>query len=183
MIKMTKHIKKYFTIWWIPIVFYTLAVGIFFLGMLFERDWIIDFSLMVLFANIIGTIISSVVQVVIRKWYFIFPQIGFTIVLFYYTSIIFTLSPPDYYGANKEIPNDIEIDEPINVSPTKEQFDKYDLILRNSFQPGIYSYYTDCQPQENGYFYIKSFEITSNDRLSADRMKKKSKIQIDNCVK
>ena len=177
--KTIKHIKKYFTIWWIPIAFYFLAVGIFFLGMFFKRDWIIDISLMVLFVNILGTIISSIVQIVIKKWYFIIPQIGLTIFLFYYTSILFTYSPPDYYGANTKIPENIEISEPISENPTKEQFDKYDLILGHSVQPGIYSYYTDYQPKESGNFYIKAFELTTNDRLSVDRMKERSKIKIE----
>jgi hypothetical protein len=61
-----QHIKKYFTIWWIPIATNILAIGIFFLGTLFKRDWIIDASLIVFFVNIIGTIISSIVQIVIR---------------------------------------------------------------------------------------------------------------------
>jgi hypothetical protein len=85
-----QHIKKYFTIWWIPIATNILAIGIFFLGTLFKRDWIIDASLIVFFVNIIGTIISSIVQIVIRKWYFIFPQLGLGAFLFYYTVIIFT---------------------------------------------------------------------------------------------
>jgi len=31
---------------------------------------------------------------------------------------------------------------------------------------------------ESGYFYIKAFELTSNDRLSGDRMKERSKIKV-----
>jgi len=57
------------------------------------------------------------------------------------------------------------------------------LILGHSAQPGIYIYYTDYQPKENGYFYIKAFEITSNDRLSADRIKERSKIIVENLEK
>ena len=92
-------------------------------------------------------------------------------------------SPPDYYGANKKIPENIEINEPVSDKPTKEQYDKYDLILGHSFQPGIYSYYTDYQPKESGYFYIKAFELTSNDRLSGDRMRERSKIKVENLGK
>ena len=114
-----QHIKKYFTIWWIPIATNILAIGIFFLGTLFKRDWIIDASLIVFFVNIIGTIISSIVQIVIRKWYFIFPQLGLGAFLFYYTVIIFTYSPPDYYGANKEIPENIDFSEPLDSLPRR----------------------------------------------------------------
>jgi hypothetical protein len=175
-----RHIKKYFTIWWIPIATNFLAIGIFVLGTLFKRDWIIDASLIVFFVNIIGTIVSSIVQIIIRKWYFIFPQLGLAAFLFYYTVIIFTYSPPDYYGANKEIPENIDFSEPLDSLPTITDFENYDLILANYAQPGIYRYYTDYQPKEAGYFYIKAFEITSNDRLSGDRMYERSKAKVDN---
>mgnify|MGYP006278411737 CR=1 FL=1 len=174
-----RHIKKYFTVWWIPIVGFFVAIGIFLLGTLFERDWIIDLSLIVLFLNIIGTIISSVVQIVIRKWYFIFPQLGVAAFLFYYTVIIFTYSPPDYYGVNKEIPENIDFSEPLDSLPSTKDFDAHDLILISYAQPGIYKYYTDYQPKEIGHFYIKAFEITTNDRLSGDRMKERSRIEIN----
>jgi len=172
------YIKKYFTIWWVPILFYFIAIGIFFLGNVFERDWIIDLSLILFFSNTIGTLISSIVQIVIRKWYFIIPQLGLGAFLFYWTIIVFMYSPPDYYGKDKEIPNDIKFSEPLNEKPNKEDFDKQDLILVHGGQPGIYTYYTDYQPDENGKFFIKAYEITSNDRLSGDRMKESSKIII-----
>ena len=68
--------------------------------------------------------------------------------LFYYTVIIFTYSPPDYYGANKEIPENIDFSEPLDSLPTITDFENYDLILANYAQPGIYRYYTDYQPKE-----------------------------------
>ena len=173
------HISKYFTIWWIPLSINLIVAGIFVIGGFFKRDWIIDFGLLIFYLNIIGTIISSVVHIVVRKWYLIIPQLGITGFLFFYISLIIMLSPPDYYGVHKEIPNNIHFDEPLSVKPTKDLFDKDDLILVHSVQPGIYSYHTDYSPSENGYLFIKVYEITSNDRLSEHRMKEKSKIQVD----
>ncbi len=175
-----RHIKKYFTIWWIPISANFLAIGIFFLGALFKRDWIIDLSLIVFFVNIIGTIISSIVQIVIRKWYFIFPQLGIAAFLYYYAGIIFTYSPPDYYGANKEIPENVDFSNPLDSLPTDQEFEKYEFVLINNFQPGLYIYQTDHKPTETGYFYVKAYEINSNDRLSEERMKVRSKVVVDN---
>jgi hypothetical protein len=175
-----QYIKRYFTVWWIPIVGNLIAVGIFVMGTVFKRDWIIDLALIVLYLSIILTIISSIVQLVNRKWYFIFPQLGVAAFLFYYTTIIFTYSPPDYYGANKEIPKNIDFLEPLDSAPTTRDFEINDLILTNGGQPGIYKYYTDYKTKETGYFYIKAFEITSNYRLSDERMKEMSKIRIDN---
>jgi len=175
-----RHIKKYFTIWWIPIATNFLAIGIFFLGTLFKRDWIIDASLMVFFVNIIGTIISSVVQIIIRKWYFIFPQLGLAAFLYYYVGIIFTYSPPDYYGAHKEIPENIDFANPLDSLPTREEFEKHDFVLINNFQPGLYLYQSDHKPTETGHFYVKAYEINSNDRLSGKRMEIRSKVVVDN---
>lgn len=175
-----QHIKKYFTIWWIPIAANFLAIGFFFLGTLFKRDWIIDLSLIVFFVNTIGTIISSIVQIYIRKWYFIFPQLGLAAFLFFYVGIIFTYSPPDYYGAHKEIPENIDFSNPLDSLPTGEEFEKHDFVLINNFQPGLYLYQIDHIPTKTGHFYVKAFEINSNDRLSGEWIKVRSKVVVDN---
>jgi hypothetical protein len=174
------NIKKYFTTWWIPIIANFIAIGIFILGNVFKRDWIIDLSLAVFFLNIIGTIISSVVNIINHKWYYIIPQLGLATFLFYYTALIFTNSPPDYYGANKTLPKDIEFSVPLDTLPSDQEFELYNLILTYYLQPGIYKYYTDYIPKETGYFYVKAFEIISNDRLSGTRMKESSKVEVNN---
>ena len=175
-----QNIKKYFTIWRIPIISNILVAGIFLLGLLFRRDWIIDFSLVVFFLNIIGTIISSIIQIVKHKWYFIFPQLGLVAFLFYYVGIIFMYSPPDFYGAHKKIPKNIHFSYPLDSIPADNEFKKHAFILINDFQPGLYIYYTDHTPTELGYFYVKAFEINSNDRLSEEKLQKRSKIIVDN---
>lgn len=173
-------IKQYFRIWWIPILCYLIPFTIFVIGNVLKSDDIIDLSLLIFFLNILGNLISSIIQVVIRKWYFLIPQIGISIFLYYCVSIYFTFSPPDYYGAHKTIPENIEIAKPIEKEPTKSELEKYDLILSSSFQPGIYNYYTAKKPTELGNFYIKAFEINSNDKLSEERIKISSKIKVEN---
>ncbi|TDY12598.1 hypothetical protein A8975_1364 [Meridianimaribacter flavus] len=171
---------KYFKVWWIPILLYLIPLMAFQLGEVLKSDSIINFSLMLFFLNIIGNIVSAIVQIVIKKWYFLIPQILISGFLFVFVSIIFTFSPPDYYGVNKEIPKDIEIYEPLEKEPTENDFGKFDLVLASSFQPGIYIYFTNYKSTEKGNFYIKAFEVTSNDHLSADRMKIKSKVNVEN---
>lgn len=170
---------KYFKVWWIPIVSYLIPFIVFLIGEVLKSDLVIDISLILFFANILGNIISAIVQIFIKKWYFLIPQILISGFLFVFVSIIFTFSPPDYYGANKEIPKDIEIYEPVETEPTENDFGEFDLILASSFQPGIYNYFTDYKPTEKGFFYIKAFEVTSNDHLSADRMKIRSKVKVE----
>jgi hypothetical protein len=63
-------IKQYFRIWWIPILCYLIPFTIFVIGNTLKSDNIIDLSLLIFFLNILGNLISSIIQVVIRKWYF-----------------------------------------------------------------------------------------------------------------
>jgi len=173
------NLKKYFTIWWIPLISYLFIFGIFALGCILQRDWIIDAFIYLFFINIFGVIISCIVQIFLKKWWFIIPQIIITGLLFFYVSFIFTFSPPDYYGVHKDIPEGIKIYEPINRDINDTDFLNHQLVLSSSFQPGIYTYYTNYIPNGLGYFYIKVFEITTNDRLSKERIKERSKIKID----
>lgn len=57
---------------------------------------------------------------------------------------------------------------------------KHKLILSCSSQPGIYNFYTNVNPSELGTFYIKAYEITSNDKLSEERIKSSSKVKVEN---
>jgi len=176
---MIKALKSYFLVWWKPIIAFIVPVFIFFIGVLLQQDWIIDTSLIFFFLNLIGTAISGIVQIATRNGLYIFLQYGVAIFLFYYTSIIFTYSPPDFYGVHKTIPNDIVISEPFDTIPSINDFTGYQLILANYFQPGIYLYYTNYQPCESGYFFIKAFEVNSNDALSENRISQKSRIPVE----
>ena len=178
--KIKNTFYNYFKVWWIPIVSYFIPFLIFILGQALKSDTIIDVSLILFFVNILGNLISAIVQIFIKKWYYLIPQILISGFLSVFVSIIFTLSPPDYYGANKEIPENIEIYEPIETEPTEKELENFDLILASSFQPGIYNYFTDYKTTENGSFYIKAFELTSKDHLSAERMKNRSKVKVEN---
>ncbi len=173
------RIKKYFTIWWIPIVFYCAPIFIYFLGNLLKKDDLIDFALVLFYLNILGNIISAIVQIAIKKWYFIFPQFIVTAFLFSYVSILFTFSPPDFYGANKTIPKNVKFEKQIEREIVASDLKPNDFKLASISQPGIYQYYTNYSPKESGYFYIKAFEITSNDRLSEERMGNRSKIIVE----
>ncbi|MBS7788309.1 hypothetical protein KIH23_13455 [Flavobacterium sp. CYK-55] len=56
---------------------------------------------------------------------------------------------------------------------------KNDFALASISQPGIYNYYTNYKPNQKGMFFIKAYEITSNDRLSGNRMTERSKIVVN----
>ena len=158
--------------WWFPSV-------IFFFGLIIKFDVIIDLSLILFYLNIIGSFISSIVQVIIRKWYLVFPQLIISGFVSFFISLIFTYSPPDFYGTYKKIPENLDISEPLHSIPIKSDFNNNHFVLTAYGQPGVYKYYTDLKPKENGYFFVKAFEVTSDDKLSSNRLKKGSKINVD----
>mgnify|MGYP000223747903 CR=1 FL=1 len=173
------YVKQYFTIWWVPLTANLLPIAVFFLGMLLRRDWIIHLSLIVFFLNVAGTVVSSIVQVIQRKWYFVFPQLGCAGILMFYVGMLFMYSPPDYYGAHKEIPDGLDFSYPLDSPPGNKEYQIHDLVLINDIQPGLYTYRTDYVPNKPGYFYIKAFEINSNDPLSKDRLSGRSRIVVN----
>lgn len=174
-----KFIKKYFLIWWIPIISYLIPYIVFQVGLLLKKDDIVDFSLILFYINILGNIASSIVQIVIKKWYLLFPQIISSAFLLFSVSVYFVFSPPDFYGANKIIPKNVKFEFPAEKELTEKDLKQNDFRLAEISQPGIYSFYTNYQPKEAGYFYIKAFEITSNERLSEERINESSKIVVE----
>ena len=172
-------IKKYFTVWWIPLAAYLIPMAVYFLGNILRRDFVIDLSVLLFLINILLTFISAVVQIRIRKWQFIFPQFIISALLFFCFSFIFSFAEPDYYGAHKEIPSNIKVEIPLDREIINSDLSQNDFKLSSDSQPGMYKYYTNFQPKQKGHFYLKVFEITSNDRLSEDGINSASKINID----
>lgn len=172
-------IKKYFLVWWIPIISYFVPYIIFELGMILKKEIVVNLSLAIFYLNVLGNIISAIVQIVIKKWYLLFPQIIVSAVLFFSVSVYFILSEPDFYGAYKTIPKNIKFEIPVDKELKEEDLKQNDFRLAQIWQPGIYHFYTNHHPKEAGFFFIKAFEITSNDRLSAEPINKRSKIIVE----
>ena len=181
-----KYIKKYFTIWWIPIVFYIIPVLGFQIGISRKSNDIIDNSLTIFLINIVGNIASAIVHIIFairKKWYyvlFVIPQILISVILFFFVSMFFTYGRPDYYGADKEIPKKTGCENPLENAIKEEdnELQINDFKLQGGY--GHYSYYVKFKPTEKGYLYVKAYEITSNDRLSEEYLNESSKIRIEN---
>lgn len=173
-----KQLKKYFTIWWIPLISYVFPISIFYIALSLRNDLLVDMSIVVFMLNVVGNLISAIVQVVTKKWYFLFPQIIITLILYFLFLTYLALSNPDFYGANKTIPTNIEIYKPISEEIVEIDLTENDFILQQSFQPGVYNYFTSYKPKTLGTFYIKAYEITSNDRLSDERITNASSVVI-----
>ncbi|MGB3799059.1 MAG: hypothetical protein WA952_04545 [Lewinella sp.] len=173
------YIHTYISVWWVPLLVYAGALVIFALGRVVRRDWVIDVSLTLFLLNLLGMIAVYIFHLSKGRWHFSLAKFCSTVVLFFVIAFVMTFDPPDYYGANKHIPSDVPFAEPIDRPPSERDFIDYDLVLGSYLQPGIYTYFSDFQPEEPGSLYIKAFEITSSDRLSAERIKLRSRIDVD----
>ena len=174
-----KYIKKYFTIWWIPVVFYIVPLLIFFLGMIFKNSDAVHYSGILFLINLLGNIISSIIQIVMKKWYYIFPQILASIFLLILGPILFIGMDIDFYGADHPIPKNVKCEEPplvkgidtslgnFKANPTKEVAWN-DFEVENARRTGNYYYSINFQPKEKGYLFIKAYEIGTNQRLSEE---------------
>lgn len=86
---------------------------------------------------------------------------------------------PDTYADNLKIPTDIRINEPLQQEEPTNIADT-DFYLYSSFQPGLYQYTFWTKRIDKGKIYLKAFEVTQNDPLSAHRLKESSTITVHN---
>ena len=150
--------------------FYVVPIGGWILGYVFRYDWMIDAALVLFLANGVYNVVSALRRPR-RRWRSVAVSI---VVLFgFYSVVLFflTFAPPDFYGAHKRIPADIEIAEPLDTLPAPDSLSPGTLLLIHSIQPGIYYYATNIRPESDGEIYLKVFEVTSEDRLSEESIR------------
>jgi amino acid transporter len=139
-------------------------------------------------------IISSIYQFSKKQWkkglVTIAVLIGGTIfgaIIFFIVATAIPMIDGDHWADDLEIPTNISIDNPIDMvsyrrpdsiySLTKSQMD---LVLYNSDQPGMYEFDFWAGKLDNGTIYLKAFEITQEDELSSDNLRKQSEVNIVN---
>ncbi len=152
-------------------------------------------SFYILLFACIGLLISSIYQLLKKRWIkgiitgFCF--FGIIAGSFIYTIVTFFIeqSQPDKFADNLYIPSNINIENPIdlpNIDSRRPDSllivkkSQIDFILYNSFQPGLFEYDLWIDKIESGKIYLKAYEITNNFRLSEDRLKERSFIQVFN---
>jgi len=165
--------NQYFEKWWIPVLVYLGIFAIFFIGAKLERNWIINFSGILVIINFLASTITGIRCIKKGKWYFLFPIMGVGLIVVVSTFILFAIGNIDYYGANKKIPENIKIYDPYNFSPKSVKYLNSNSGLRISGYGGSYSFYIKYSFKEKGNFYLKAYEITSNERLSEKKLNKR----------
>jgi hypothetical protein len=189
---MKEHLRKYFEVWWKPVLTFVIAACIFVFGLLKESKFINDTFDYVIVFLILVVLISAVYQFFIRKWYLGILQILITTGVFFCLSFFLMYYPNDFFADNLKIPDDIEFERPVNLdsfenskaldSLSNSKNKNLTFKLVNVSQPGIYNYFFWYQPTELGAIFIKAYEITQNQELSTKTLKSRSRIEIRELV-
>lgn len=182
---MIKFFTYCFDKWWRPVVFFGLTALTMVLCELTNEPIIQDYSFLLFLLGFLGLIISTVYQLIKRRWGFAILTttiIGVSIVAFFYYSIALFWkyqSMPDKYADNLKIPTNVKINEPLEQTQPTNIAD-IDFYIYSSFQPGLYQYIFWSKRIEKGKIYLKAFELTSNDELSSNSLQESSVIQVYN---
>lgn len=190
---MSRIFKYCFDKWWRPIIFLGLTTAIAGISVIILKSTLFDYSAILFAIGLVGLIISTVNQLVKRKWLFAFLTIltiGLGVIGFFLLLVIqFSInqSTPDTFANRLKIPVDIEIYEPKSNGWDDRpdsifQIDgkELDFELYKSFQPGLYRYDIWIGKIESGTVYLKAYEITQNDRLSKYSLTERSSIRVGN---
>jgi hypothetical protein len=173
-----KFITSLFASWWKSMLGLFVALLIFGLGVLLERDAVITVFLYALLVSVVWIGISFLFQLFNKKWLAAIAQALITVPIVSYVLLIFALSPPDYFASHLSIPEGIDIDTPLISGNVEGELDRTSFVLEAGFQPGIYRYATTYVPNGSGVIYAKAFELTQEYRLSGERMKTRSAVKV-----
>jgi hypothetical protein len=190
---MNKILEYCFGRWWRPLVFFGLTALLFVTSEVVQNHELIDYAFYFLLLGYLMLIFSTVYQLRQRKWLYVVLNIsilGLGIVGWVALSVIqFWIGQfvSDRYADNLIIPDDIEINDPIeskwnakndSVSVVKKQ--EFDFEVYQGFQPGLYKFDVWIGRIDSGIVYLKAYEITQNDRLSKESLTKGSSIRVGN---
>lgn len=191
---MNKIMKFCFEKWWKPILFWLVSCLIFGLSEMLKNHIFSDIALVILGLGLLIVLISAIYQFAKRKWLVGVLNLGIfagTIYLFFVyltTMLVVEQGKPDNWADNLEIPTDIPISVPVDLDSEGHRPDSLinakktntDFQLYNSFQPGLYEYDFWTGKIESGTIYLKAFEITQEQSLSAEKLALSSSVKIHN---
>lgn len=185
---MWRYISIYFTKWWYTAVSFIASFFLFLVGLtLIQRELFFEVTIGLMLLSLLFVFISAIVQLIKKKWLTGIIQIIISVLVFNWLSFFLLYMPNDFYANGLELPENVKLELPIDFKNgvqdeiALQNSQQYNLkfALVNSFQPGIYKYYVWLSSKENGTVYLKAYEITENDPLSAERLKERSSILVD----
>lgn len=186
--KIRQFFIKLFTDWTRPILFLFLAFVFLFLAFFFfDNTLTLVLGFCILLLALLTVIFSIFYQIYKQNYIYSFISFCslslFGAILYYFSiyAFLYSQSMPDKYADKLTIPKNIKIHLPSDSNFSIKRLDTFpNFQIYTSFQPGLYSYAVWTKKIERGYCYLKAFEISKNDPLSADRLKERSKIIVFN---
>lgn len=190
-------IKRFFHNWDYPVILFGATLFIFVLSG-FENEpshYFQNIAGIILCLGGLTLIISSVYHFYKRKWKeglltiaILFGGIIISSILFLIIATAIPMIEGDKWADNLEIPKNIVLTNPIDLTYIISHDDsvrnikknKPDLQIYNSTQKGIYQYDFWVGKIDKGTIYLKAFEITQEKALSKKALKEKSEIVILN---
>jgi len=180
---MKKVFKYCFDKWWRPVIILVLTGGLLYISDQYDSLTFSNISFFLFLISLVGILSSLIYNFTTRQWENVIITtivLGLTVfVVFVYSFMSMFAYHPDHYADNLKIPTDIQINLPHDRSPTSKMTTT-DFQLYNSLQPGLYQYVFGTSRIEKGKVYLKAFEITHNDPLSAEYLPKTTLIEIYN---
>ncbi len=180
--------KKYFLYcfdkWWRPILF---AGFTFFLIVINFLGYISHFNFFFLLfcLGLLILIISLGYQFYKKRWWLSAVSFAFVILIvfgfliFLFLNFMKTQTKPDGYADNLVIPSGIKYNLPTRQYKPSE-IDSIDFHIYSIRQPGIYGYVVWTKKINRGIVYLKVFEVTKNESLSAKTIKEHSSLFVYN---
>lgn len=172
--------------WWRPVLFFAFITV--FTLVCSELDIIFFYKPLNFLAgaSLIALLISFCYQLYMKRFVEGFISIVFVFAIGLVQDVMI-LVDGDHWADGLKIPAGIQIEPAIGDYGVEKvdtilNLDKNqaNLVLYNSFQPGIYHYEFWTGKIESGFIYLKAFEITNGDALSADNLEKNTQLSIAN---
>lgn len=188
---MKEFLSDFFVDWKKPVMVYVSTVIILFLS------FIIDF---VVFSNIAFVLFLLAMALLALGCFYhlIFKDrksgitLGLTfisgIVIIGYITVAYIVTnviDGDHYADNLTIPTNVKYDSlidrvyPYDKAAIEAKRKATDFQLYRAGQPGRFEYDVWLSGMMHGEVYLRAYELTYNDRLSASRMTKASKLTVD----
>lgn len=186
--------RLFFDKWWLPLLVFGFGLIMFFATLQGNNDTVVKYALLFCACSLFLMAISVVYQLFYKRWIKALVTavlLGSTIAgVFFYMATMYFIETidGDRWAENLEVPSNVPVGYPAELEMDDSRPDsivalnklKPDLLLYNSFQPGLYQYDFWYGKIEKGTIFLKAFEITQGVTLSADRLPESSLLEMEN---
>lgn len=183
------HIRRFNKNWYSTVT-YNLVIGFicsFFFSI--HNEVIAYVSIIIPLFVVILSIVLGIIRILKKDFRNGIPQIIYNSILGLiggvFAGLFLTSYPYDYYTDGLEVPKNLKISLPKNNTDCNFIINSGDSIhfeLYKDLQPGIYNYSIWLKKIKKGKIYLKAYELTKNDPLSAPTIRLETEIAVFNPI-